>query len=64
MAKYQELADAIIRGDNVKSKEITQELVSKGVPATEILNEGLIAGDVYKRQLYTYFLWICPKKKI
>jgi corrinoid protein of di/trimethylamine methyltransferase len=44
MAKYQELADAIIRGDNVKSKEITQELVSKGVPATEILNEGLIAG--------------------
>jgi len=44
MAKYQELADAIIRGDNIKSKEITQELVSKGVPATEILNEGLIAG--------------------
>lgn len=44
MAKYQDLADAIIRGDNIKSKEITQDLVSKKVPAGEILSEGLIAG--------------------
>lgn len=44
MAKYQDLADAIIRGDNIKSKEITQDLVSKNVPAGEILSEGLIAG--------------------
>ena len=44
MAKYQDLADAIIRGDNIKSKEITQDLVSKSVPAGEILGEGLIAG--------------------
>ena len=44
MAKYQELADAILRGDNVKSKEITQDLVGKQVPAGEILSEGLIAG--------------------
>ena len=44
MAKYQELADAIIRGDNVKSKQITEDLVSKNVPAGEILSEGLIAG--------------------
>ena len=44
MAKYQDLADAIIRGDNIKSKEITHDLVGKSVPAGEILSEGLIAG--------------------
>ncbi len=44
MAKYQDLADAIIAGDNVKSKEITQKLVDSGVDATDILNEGLVPG--------------------
>ena len=44
MAKYQDLADAIIAGDNVKSKEITQKLVDSGVKAVEILNEGLVPG--------------------
>ena len=44
MAKYQDLADAIITGDNVKSKEITQKLVDSGVKATEILNGGLVPG--------------------
>lgn len=44
MAKYQELADAIIRGDNIKSKEVTQDLVDKKIPAGDILGEGLIAG--------------------
>lgn len=44
MAKYQDLADAILRGDNIKSKEITQDLVGKKVPAGDILSEGLIAG--------------------
>ena len=44
MAKYQDLADAIIAGDNVKSKEITQKLVDRGVKAVEILNEGLVPG--------------------
>ncbi len=44
MAKYQELADAIIRGDNIKSREITQDLVDKKVLAGDILSEGLIAG--------------------
>ena len=44
MAKYQELADAILRGDNVKSKEITLDLVGKKIPAGDILSEGLIAG--------------------
>ena len=44
MAKYQELADAILRGDNIKSKEVTQDLVDKKIPAGEILSEGLIAG--------------------
>ena len=44
MAKYQELADAIIAGDNIKSKEITQKLVESGVSAIDILNEGLVPG--------------------
>jgi len=44
MAKYQELADSILTGNNVKSKEITQDLVGKGIDPVEILNEGLIAG--------------------
>ena len=44
MAKYQDLADSIITGDNIKSKEITEKLVADGVAATEILNEGLVPG--------------------
>jgi len=44
MAKFQGLADCIIAGDNVKSKEITQKLVGSGVSAIEILNEGLVPG--------------------
>ena len=44
MAKYQDLADAIIAGDNVKSKEITRKLVDSGVNAIEILNDGLVPG--------------------
>jgi len=44
MAKYQELADSIIKGDNVKSKEIARGLVDEGVSAVEILNDGLMPG--------------------
>jgi 5-methyltetrahydrofolate--homocysteine methyltransferase len=44
MAKYQELADSILTGNNVRSKEITQDLVGKGIDPAEILNGGLIAG--------------------
>jgi len=44
MAKYQDLADAIINGDNVASKEITQKLLEQGVNPVEVLDEGLIAG--------------------
>ncbi|GAG61274.1 unnamed protein product [marine sediment metagenome] len=44
MEKYQELANSIITGDDVKSKEITQKLVNKGITPTEILNDGLIPG--------------------
>ena len=44
MAKYQELADAIIKGDNTTSKELAEKLVADGVSATDILNEGLVPG--------------------
>lgn len=44
MAKYQELAVSIIRGDNIKSKEIAQKLVDEEVSAVEILNDGLMPG--------------------
>lgn len=44
MAKYQDLANSIITGDNVKSREIAQKLVDEGVSAVEILNNGLMSG--------------------
>ena len=44
MAKYQDLANSIIRGDNIASKEIAEKLVADGVSATEILNNGLMPG--------------------
>jgi len=44
MAKYQDLADSIIKGDNVKSKEIAQKLLDERVSAVEILNDGLMPG--------------------
>ncbi len=44
MAKFQELADAIIKGDNTTSKDIAEKLVADGVNASEILNEGLVPG--------------------
>ena len=44
MVKYQDLADSIIKGDNVKSKEIARGLVDEGVSAVEILNDGLMPG--------------------
>jgi 5-methyltetrahydrofolate--homocysteine methyltransferase len=44
MAKYQELADYIIKGNNIKSKDIARKLVDEGVPAVEILNDGLVPG--------------------
>jgi methanogenic corrinoid protein MtbC1 len=47
MAKYQNLANSIIKGDNVTSKDITQKLVDDGVAAAEILNEGLVPGYEY-----------------
>ena len=59
MAKYQDLADAIIAGDNVKSKEITQKLVDSGVSSSDILNEGLVAGmEVVGRQFKANEMYI------
>ena len=59
MAKYQELADAILTGDNVKSKKVTQDLVDKKIPAGEILSEGLIAGmDVVGRKFKANEMYI------
>jgi 5-methyltetrahydrofolate--homocysteine methyltransferase len=59
MAKYQDLADTIITGDNVKSKEITQKLVDSGVSAVDILNEGLVPGmDVVGRKFKANEMYI------
>lgn len=59
MAKYQDLADAIIRGDNVKSKEIAQKLVDQGIDPGEILNEGLVPGmDVVGRKFKANEMYI------
>jgi 5-methyltetrahydrofolate--homocysteine methyltransferase len=59
MAKYQDLADSIIAGDNIKSKEITQKLVDSGVSSSEILNEGLVPGmEVVGRQFKANEMYI------
>ena len=44
MAKYQDLADTIIKGDNIASKKIAEKLVADELPAIEILNNGLMPG--------------------
>jgi len=44
MAKYQDLADSIIKGDNIASKKIAEKLVADSVSATDILNDGLMPG--------------------
>jgi 5-methyltetrahydrofolate--homocysteine methyltransferase len=59
MAKYQDLADAIISGDNIKSKEIAQKLLDQGVSPVEILNEGLVPGmDVVGRKFKANEMYI------
>ena len=44
MSKYQDLANSIIKGDNIASKEIAEKLVADGESATNILNDGLMPG--------------------
>ncbi|HEY4662865.1 MAG TPA: corrinoid protein [Candidatus Humimicrobiaceae bacterium] len=44
MTKYQNLIESIIKGDNINSRDIAQKLVTGGVPAIEILNDGLVPG--------------------
>ena len=44
MSKYQDLANSIIRGDNIASKEIAEKLVADGESAINILNDGLMPG--------------------
>jgi len=59
MAKYQDLADSIISGDNVKSKELAQKLVDEGVSAVEVLNDGLVPGmDVVGRKFKANEMYI------
>lgn len=59
MAKYQNLADSIIKGDNVTSKEITQKLLDDNVDPVEVLNEGLVPGmDVVGRKFKANEMYI------
>lgn len=59
MAKYQDLADSIIKGDNVKSKDIARKLVDEGVAAVEILNDGLMPGmDVVGKKFKANVMYI------
>jgi len=44
VAEYQELADAIIKGDNIASKDIAQKLVDENMSPVEILDNGLVPG--------------------
>lgn len=44
MAKYQNLAESIIKGDNISSRDIAERLIVDGVPALDLLNDGLVPG--------------------
>ena len=44
MAQLEELSNAIIQGNRVKSAELTQEAIDEGVGPKEILDKGLIPG--------------------
>jgi len=44
MADFQGIADALIKGQAPKVKELVQQAVNEGVQPKEILSEGLIAG--------------------
>ena len=44
MATYQELSEAIQKGQAPKAKELTQALLAEKKPAGEILNKGLLDG--------------------
>ncbi len=59
MAKYRDLANSIITGDNVKSREIAQKLVDEGITAIEILNNGLMTGmNVVGKKFKAYEIYI------
>ena len=44
MATYQELSEAIQKGNAPKAKELTTALLAEKSPAGEILNKGLLDG--------------------
>jgi len=44
MVKYQNLAESIIKGDNISSRDIAQKLIANGAPALDILDDGLVPG--------------------
>lgn len=44
MADYQGIADALIKGQAPKVKELIQQALDENVPPAEVLNNGLIAG--------------------
>lgn len=44
MANFEELAQAVLDGDETKVVEITKSLLSSGVDPLEVMNKGLIAG--------------------
>ena len=44
MADLKALAEAIISGNQEEARRLTQQALDEGVPAEQVLNEGLIAG--------------------
>jgi 5-methyltetrahydrofolate--homocysteine methyltransferase len=44
MADFQAIADALIKGQAPKVKELVQSAIAEGVAPSEILSKGLIAG--------------------
>lgn len=44
MVRYQNLVDFVIKGDNISIRDMAERLIADGVPALDILNDGLVPG--------------------
>ena len=57
--KYTEILNAIVEGEDMKATKLVEELLAEGLPALEILNQGVVAGITKTGELWKankYFL--------
>jgi len=52
MSVLKEIATSLEKGEHLRVRELTQEAISAGIPATEILDDGLLAGMAVVGELF------------